>query len=901
MATLLGSLLVALELESGEFKSGLKAAEKEFRATQRRIEKIGSGMANLGRNLSVAVTAPLAALSVAAVKGAQEQAAAMGQVEAALASMGMGAGRTAEQLLKASDAMEMRSLFDGDEILSKVTANLLTFGNVSGAVFDRAQQAVIDLSTRMEGDLQGATIMVGKALNDPKNGLAALGRTGALSRDWIKANQGLINGLVNTGRTAEAQSIILAALEKQYKGAAQAAADASPWRAAQVALSQVGDTIGEKLLPILKRLADFTVGVLDAFRGLPTSVQDTILVVAGLAAVLGPLLIVIGGITSGIAPFVAGVGLVKAAMIAANVPVTTLSLSIAVLRSTMLTLIASLGPIALAIGVVSLAIFLMTRRTEEHNETAAAYKKAQEEAAKATEKAKEAVNGLAMAHGNARKEALRLALAERENIKQKLQSAKASVILAKAELARARAFGEAQNRASFGAGGVAGTGSFIQGSGGVAVAEARDNLVTSTETLKGLTATLNELTAAINAPTAEVNFAANSSLGGGAGSGSSGNAGGRSGPSVAEIEARYVDELENYRSQLTSSESQLATSAQERAALETRQAEFARRATERAIQADADYSEVQKSRLMEAVDALYQAELENVNRRLIGEMENERADAARDAYDLARDQLQIEATLADTQADRKQLALQALALEQEYRRNQLEMVLASAVASDAEKMRAQAILDSLGAIEAGERAAVGRSNETDLEAYLRQGNRTPGQLGEDVTGIGLDGLDRLTDGIADTISEVQSLGDAFKAMRDIFQSVIQDMIAQLIRLGIQKAIAGVLGSVLGGGPSAGLLGSVNSTIASNPGLFANGTRSAPGGLAWVGERGRELINLPKGTRVSNHGQSEIAARNMMQGQAKPITFNLYGVNGERQGREAASQIAMRMRQSLNGA
>lgn len=42
--------------------------------------------------------------------------------------------------------------------------------------------------------------------------------------------------------------------------------------------------------------------------------------------------------------------------------------------------------------------------------------------------------------------------------------------------------------------------------------------------------------------------------------------------------------------------------------------------------------------------------------------------------------------------------------------------------------------------------------------------------------------------------------------------------------------------------------------ASNPGnLFAEGTDSAPGGMAWVGEKGPEIVNLPRGAQViPNH-------------------------------------------------
>lgn len=42
--------------------------------------------------------------------------------------------------------------------------------------------------------------------------------------------------------------------------------------------------------------------------------------------------------------------------------------------------------------------------------------------------------------------------------------------------------------------------------------------------------------------------------------------------------------------------------------------------------------------------------------------------------------------------------------------------------------------------------------------------------------------------------------------------------------------------------------------------FANGTRNAPGGLAVVGERGKELVNLPRGSQVIPHSQTLAALR-----------------------------------------
>jgi phage-related minor tail protein len=253
-------------------------------------------MSDIGKTLSVAVTAPILAAGAAAIQGAQQQAQAMAQVNAALASMGDGVGRTADQLSKAADQMELNSLFDADVILSKVTANLLTFGNVAGKQFDRAQQAAIDMATRMGTDPQVAAIMLGKALNDPIKGITALSRVGVqLDAD----QQNMIRSMVAAGDTAGAQGVILSELERQYGGAGKAAADASPWRAAQVAMGQAGDTIGTILIPVIAKVAEWVKVAALAFTELSPGMQETIVTMAAVAAAIGPILLVIGPLVSG--------------------------------------------------------------------------------------------------------------------------------------------------------------------------------------------------------------------------------------------------------------------------------------------------------------------------------------------------------------------------------------------------------------------------------------------------------------------------------------------------------------------------------------------------------------------------------------------------------------------------
>lgn len=362
MASLLASLLIKLGLDSAEFKSGLTVAEKDLKKATREIEKIGKSMVGTGQKLTAAVTLPMLAIGGLAVKGALDQRKAIAQVQAAITSMGNAAGRSAEQLAKNADALEMNSLYDADVILTKVTANLLTFGNVAGDVFDRAQQAAIDMATRMGSDPQAAAIMLGKALNDPIQGITALSRVGVQLSESQKAQ---IKSFVKVGEVAKAQGIILGEVERQFKGAAQAAADTSPWRKATVAIGQAGDAFGEALLPIIPVVTDLVVRVAQAFANLSPTMQTVVLVGGAVAAAFGPILIGVGNLTvalaSRLAPALVAFRSALAATAAAEgtAAAATTALTVA-LRALMIA--TGVGAAIVALGA---AYYILTGRTKE--------------------------------------------------------------------------------------------------------------------------------------------------------------------------------------------------------------------------------------------------------------------------------------------------------------------------------------------------------------------------------------------------------------------------------------------------------------------------------------------------------------------------------------------------------
>lgn len=294
---LIGALRVTLGIDTAAFEEGLGIAQKRLAAAGKNLSSIGDSMKGLGGTLSLALTAPLAALAAGSVVAANESAAAIGQVNAALASMGPVAGKTSEQLEAAAAQLQSISTFDDDDILKSVTANMLTFGNIAGQAFDRAQLAAVNLSARLGQDLQSSAIQVGKALNDPVKGITALSRVGVSFTEQQKAQ---IKAMSEAGDVAGAQNIILGELESQYGGAAKAAREATPGADTIDAWRNFQETVGAIVAQVLPPLTDMLAGVLNAFNGLDPGTQTFLVGMAAVAAAVGPVLVALGSVVSAV-------------------------------------------------------------------------------------------------------------------------------------------------------------------------------------------------------------------------------------------------------------------------------------------------------------------------------------------------------------------------------------------------------------------------------------------------------------------------------------------------------------------------------------------------------------------------------------------------------------------------
>lgn len=279
-------------------------------------------MRNAGAGLTVGVTAPLLALGAAAIKNFDEQAKAIAQVEQGIRSTGAAVGFTTEELKKQAAELQNNSLFGDENILKNVTAQLLTFTGITNEQFSRTQQAALDLATRLDGDLKGAAIQLGKALNDPITNLSALSRSGI---QFSKDQKELIKTLVETGKVAEAQGIILDELEKQYGGSASAAARAGlgPFTQLKNILGDITEEFGEIILEGVKPLLEQAKSLVLRFQELSPATKKFLVIFSGIAAAVGPLLALAGtilpAIGTGLTLLSGPIGLIVAGLTAIGV------------------------------------------------------------------------------------------------------------------------------------------------------------------------------------------------------------------------------------------------------------------------------------------------------------------------------------------------------------------------------------------------------------------------------------------------------------------------------------------------------------------------------------------------------------------------------------------------------
>jgi len=208
---------VPVRLKTTYDDKGTKAAKKDFKGIEKSVKNLGAGI------VAAFGTQQLIEFGRQSINLAREQALAEAQLAQVIESTGSAAGVTSEEMRELASRLQDVTNF-GDEATIAAQALLLTFTNIGADVLPQTTATVLDMSQALGQSLKSSAIQLGKALNDPVKGITALSRVGV---SFTEEQKELIESLVETGKVAEAQGVILAELNKEFGGSAAAAREAS--------------------------------------------------------------------------------------------------------------------------------------------------------------------------------------------------------------------------------------------------------------------------------------------------------------------------------------------------------------------------------------------------------------------------------------------------------------------------------------------------------------------------------------------------------------------------------------------------------------------------------------------------------------------------------------------------
>lgn len=281
-----------LTTDSKQYVAGIRtalAATNKFGRDTKRYGRQSRGIfASTAKSVATLAGAYIGAQGLitvvsGAVREQQEAIKVNKQTAAVLKSTGGVAGVTAQQIQTLSQRLSEQTAID-DEAIQSAQNLLLTFTSIGKDIFPQTTQAILDLSAATGQNLNRSAIQVGKALQDPVRGITALRRVGV---NFSTDQQEVIKKLVETGKTAQAQKMILKELAVEFGGSA--AAQATPLDRLRVTYDNLLETLGGYLVPILNDAANALIKFVDEFRRGVGSGGEFKSTMQGLISTLGPI------------------------------------------------------------------------------------------------------------------------------------------------------------------------------------------------------------------------------------------------------------------------------------------------------------------------------------------------------------------------------------------------------------------------------------------------------------------------------------------------------------------------------------------------------------------------------------------------------------------------------------
>lgn len=345
--TTIGGILIRIGASTKELEYDLKRAEKA-------LQKTASKFSKLGNQLSVGLTLPIASAVAASFKMASDFEESLNKVRVAFGSSSESVEQFASTTLKnfgiaRGSALDMAALF-GDMATSmglpqgeaaKLSTSLVSLAG------DMASFKNIPLK---EAETALSGVFTGETESLKRLGIVML----ETNLNAFALTQG-INKQVKEMTQAEKVALRYAYIMDVTKNAQgdfarTSGGAANQMRIFQESIKELGASFGNILLPAITPIISKINEWLQKFGQLSSETKTTIVVIAGLVAVVGPLLIVFSKV-------ITAVGAIKIAMVGLAATSTGLTA----------TLVTMGGPIAIGIAALAGAVYLLYKNWDYLN------------------------------------------------------------------------------------------------------------------------------------------------------------------------------------------------------------------------------------------------------------------------------------------------------------------------------------------------------------------------------------------------------------------------------------------------------------------------------------------------------------------------------------------------------
>lgn len=282
------TLTVRIAADINSFSKNLSKVEKDFVRAAKRIESVG-------KDLSIAVTAPLLAMGAAFAKSAADDAASVDRLKRVFG----GAANEMEGFIK----QVMKTIPETDDALRELTGTTQNFLTQLG-IAPRAAVGMTETLTKLAADMAAFNhVDIGTALDALEKGLA--GKTKGLQTLGVVISEQMVKqeayrlGLAKVGTelsqsaTAHAAlSLIMQKMGNQTGEAARTAGDASKsWAFFKQSIDNLSDSMGTVLIPVMSRVIGIATGAANRISEMGTTAKLTTVIFGGMAAAIGPLLL----------------------------------------------------------------------------------------------------------------------------------------------------------------------------------------------------------------------------------------------------------------------------------------------------------------------------------------------------------------------------------------------------------------------------------------------------------------------------------------------------------------------------------------------------------------------------------------------------------------------------------